>query len=181
MQVGSATSSFLASLRAAGIVVPQGVVIGDRVERDFSPANVHGAPAVAAQHEQPQEPLGGGRTTLAASAHPAPVLEVQGGQPQPILHTDRASHAQAGLAGPSLGTSPNEVAFREVTFAESVREFTEEDVAYRLRRLRCPSDTAMFSDFCISSAPVRPLNLLLRLARCVILRGFLLRRIPLPS
>ena len=84
---------------------------------------------MAAQHEQPQEPLGGGRTTLAASAHPAPALEVQGGQPQPILCTDRASHAQAGIAGPSLGTLPHEVAFREVTFAESVREFAEEDAA----------------------------------------------------
>ena len=56
VQEVTATSSFLASLRAAGIAVPQGVVIGDR---DVSPATVHGAPAVAAQHEQPQEPLGG--------------------------------------------------------------------------------------------------------------------------
>ena len=32
-------------------------MIGDRVDRDSSPATVHGAPAVAAQHEQPQEPL----------------------------------------------------------------------------------------------------------------------------
>ena len=46
-----ATSSFLASLRAAGIAVLQGVVIGDRVDRDVSPATVHGAPAVAAQYE----------------------------------------------------------------------------------------------------------------------------------
>ena len=129
VQVGSATSSFLASLRAAGIVVPQGVVIGDRIDRASSPATVHGAPAVAAQHEQPQEPLGGGRTTRAASAHPAPTLEVQGGQTQSILRSDRASSAQAGLAGPSLGASPNKVAFREVTFAESVCEFAEEDAA----------------------------------------------------
>ena len=129
VQVGSATSSFLASLRVTGIVIPQGVVIGDRVDRNSSPATVHGVPAVAAQHEQPQEPLGGGRTTLAVSAHPAPALEVQGGQLQPILHTDRASHAQAGVAGPALGASPHEVAFRELTFAESVREFAEEDVA----------------------------------------------------
>ena len=104
-------------------------MIGNRVDRDSSPATVHGAPAVAVQHEQPQEPLGGVRTTLAASAHPAFALEVQGGQLQPILHTDRASHAQAGLAGPALGASPHEVAFREVTFAESVREFAEEDAA----------------------------------------------------
>ena len=58
VQVGSATSSFFASLWAAGIVVPQGVVIGDRIDRDPSPATVHGAPAVAAQHEQLQETLG---------------------------------------------------------------------------------------------------------------------------
>ena len=104
MQADSATSSFLASLLAAGIVVPQGIVIGDRVDRAPSPATVHGAPAVAEQHEQPQEPLGGGRTSLAASAHPAPA--VQGGQAQSVLGSGRASSSQAGLAGPSLGTSP---------------------------------------------------------------------------
>ena len=48
VQADSATSSFLASLQAAGIVVPQGVVIGNRVDRAPSPATVHGAPAVAA-------------------------------------------------------------------------------------------------------------------------------------
>ena len=100
VQVGSATSSF------RGIVVPQGVVIGDRIDRDASPATVHGAPAVAAQHEQPQEPLRGGRDSQAAAAHSAPALEVQGGQWQPILRIDRASIAQAGLSGPALGTSP---------------------------------------------------------------------------
>ena len=76
MQVGSATSSFLASLRAAGIAVPQGVVIEDRIDRDDTPATVHGALAVAAQHEQPQEPLRGGRITQAAAVHSAPALEV---------------------------------------------------------------------------------------------------------
>ena len=59
VQEVTATSSFLASLRAAGIAVRQGVVIGDRVDRDVSPATVHDAPAVAAQYEQPQEPLRG--------------------------------------------------------------------------------------------------------------------------
>ena len=48
VQEVTATSSFLASLRAAGIAVPQGVVIGDRVDRDVSPATAHDAPAVAA-------------------------------------------------------------------------------------------------------------------------------------
>ena len=123
VQVVSATSPLLASLRAAGTVVPQGVVIGDRIDR-ASPATVHGAPAMAAQHEQPQEPLGGGRTTRAASAHPAPALEVQDGQTQSILRSDRASSAQAGLAGPSLGALPT-----KLLFAESVREFVEEDAA----------------------------------------------------
>ena len=84
---------------------------------------------MAAQHEQSQEPLGGGRTTRASSAHPAPALEVQDGQTLSILRSDRTSSAQAGLAGPSLGTSPHEVAFREVTFSESVLEFEEEDAA----------------------------------------------------
>ena len=51
-----ATSSFLASLRVAGIVVPQGVVIGDRLDRDATPATVHDAPVVAAHYEQLQEP-----------------------------------------------------------------------------------------------------------------------------
>ena len=123
VQAGSATSSF------RGIVIPQGVVIGGRIDRDASPATVHGAPAVAAQHEQPQEPLRGGRDSQAAAAHSAPALEVQGGQPQPILRTDRASTAQAGLSGPALGTSPHEIAFPEVTFADSVREFVEGDAA----------------------------------------------------
>ena len=104
-------------------------MIGDRLDRASSPATVHGAPAVAAQHEQPQEPLGGGRTTRAVSAHPAPALEVQDGQTQSILRSDWASSAQAGLAGPSLGASPHEVAFCKVTFAESVPEFAEEDAA----------------------------------------------------
>ena len=36
VQEVTSTSSFLASLRAAGIAVPQGVVIGDRVDRDVS-------------------------------------------------------------------------------------------------------------------------------------------------
>ena len=57
VQVGSATSSFLSSLRAAGIVVPQGVVIGDRLDTDDSSATVLGAPAGAVQHEQPQGAL----------------------------------------------------------------------------------------------------------------------------
>ena len=45
------------SLQAAGFAVPQGVVLCDRVDRDGSPATVHGASAVAVRHEQPQEPL----------------------------------------------------------------------------------------------------------------------------
>ena len=41
----------------------------DRVDRDVSPATVHDAPAVAAQYEQLQEPLRGGRPPQAAAAH----------------------------------------------------------------------------------------------------------------
>ena len=102
---------------------------GDRVDRAPPSATVHGAPVVAAQHEQPQEPLGGGRTVLAASVHPVPAVAVQGGQAQSILRSGRASSSRAGLAGLSLGTSPHEVVFREVTFAESECEFAEEDAA----------------------------------------------------
>ena len=127
VQEVTATSSFLASLRAAGIAVPQGVVIGDRVDRDVSPATVHGAPAVAAQHEQPEEPLRGGRPPQAAAAHPAPALQEQDAQPQSIQHTGREPQAQYGLPGPALGESPHEIAFREGNFAERVREFAEED------------------------------------------------------
>ena len=97
-------------------------MIGDRLDGASSPAAVHGAPAMAAQHEQPQELLGGGRTMQAVSAHPAAALEMQVGQSLPILCIGRASQAQAGLAGPVLGGSPHEIAFREVTFAESVCE-----------------------------------------------------------
>ena len=59
------------SLRAAGFVVTQGVVLCDRVDRDGSPATVHGAPALAVQHEQPQEPLRGGRPLQTATASSA--------------------------------------------------------------------------------------------------------------
>ena len=158
MQADSATSSFLASLRAAGIVVPQGVVIGDRVDRAPPPATVHGVPAVAAQHEQPQEPLGGGRTALAASAHPAPAVAVQSGQAQSILRSGRASSSHAGLTSPSLGTSPHEIAFREVTFAESKREFTEEDAASSLSEKAAVSEghhnvLRLLYQLCPSAAP----------------------------
>ena len=105
---------------AAGIAVPQGVVIGDRVDWDVSPATVHGAPAVAAQHVQPQEPLRGGRPPKNAAAHPVPVRQVQNAQLQSILCTGRELQAQFGLPGPALGESPHEIAFREVNFAEHV-------------------------------------------------------------
>ena len=45
MQADLATSSFLASLQAVGIVVLQGVIIVDRVDRAPYPATVHGASA----------------------------------------------------------------------------------------------------------------------------------------
>ena len=130
MQEVTATSSFLASLRAAGIVVPQGVVIGDRVDRDVSPATVHGAPAVAAQHEQLQEPLRGGRPPQTAAAHSAPARQEQDAQPQSILCTGREAQAHGVLPGPALGESPHEIAFREVNFAERVREFAEDDGSF---------------------------------------------------
>ena len=130
MQEVTAISSFLASLWATGIAVPQGVVIGDRVDRDVSPATVHGAHAVAVQYEQPQEPLRGGRPLQAAAAHPAPASQGQDAQPQSILHTSREPQAHGVLPGPALGESPHEIAFREVNFAERVREFAEEDESF---------------------------------------------------
>ena len=39
------------------------------------PAAVHGAPVVAAQHEQPEEPLRGGRPPQAAAVHSAPARQ----------------------------------------------------------------------------------------------------------
>ena len=53
MQIGWPPLPF-SSLRAAGFAVPRGVVICKRVDRDVTPATVHGVPAVSAQHEQPQ-------------------------------------------------------------------------------------------------------------------------------
>ena len=111
----------------AGIAFPQGVVIADRVDRDVSPATVHGAPAVAAQHEQSQEPLRGGRPPQTATAHSAPARQEQDAQPRSILLTVREPQAQYVLPGPALGESPHEIAFREVNFSERVREFAEED------------------------------------------------------
>ena len=46
---------------------------------------VSAAPAVAAQHGQPQVPVGCRTTFLAASACPAPALEAWGGQPVFLL------------------------------------------------------------------------------------------------
>ena len=46
---------------------------------------VSAAPVVAAQHGQPQDPLGRSTTFLAASACPAPALEAWGGQPLLLL------------------------------------------------------------------------------------------------
>ena len=105
-------------------------MIGDRVDRDVSPATVHGAPAVAAQHEQPQEPLRGGRPPQTAAAHSAPAHQEQNAQPQSILRTVREPQAQCVLPGPALGESPQEIAFREVNFSERVREFAEEDESF---------------------------------------------------
>ena len=130
VQEVSATSSFLASLRAAGMVVPQGVVIGDRLDRDATPATVHDAPAVAAHYEQAQEPLRGGVPPQAAAAHPAPACRGQDAQPQSILRTGREPQAHGALPGPALGESPHEIAFREVNFAERVREFVEDDESF---------------------------------------------------
>ena len=88
VQEVSATSSFLASLRAAGIVV-----IGDRLDWDTSPVTVHDAPAVAVHYEQPQEPLRGGLPPQAAASHPAPARQGQDARTQSILRTSREPRA----------------------------------------------------------------------------------------
>ena len=46
-----------------------------------------------------------------------------------FLCTVREPQAQCALPGPALGESPHEIAFREVNFAERVREYEEEDEA----------------------------------------------------
>ena len=117
------------SLRAAGSAVPQGVVFCDRVDRDGSPAAVHGAPAVAVRHEQPQEPLRGGSPPQTATASSAPVHQVQNEQPQSSLRTDRAPQAHGVLHGPALGESLHKIFFCELGFAERVREYAEVDEA----------------------------------------------------
>ena len=53
----------------------------------FYSVAVPAVPAVAAQHGQPQDPLGCNTTFLAASACPAPALEEWGWQPLFLLHS----------------------------------------------------------------------------------------------
>ena len=113
------------SLWAAGFAVPQGVVICDRVDRDVSSATVHGAPAVAVQHEQPQEPLRSGRPPQTATASSAPACQEQDAQPQSRLRTGREPQAHGVLHGPALVESLHEFDFRELDFAERVREYAE--------------------------------------------------------
>ena len=84
---------------------------------------------MAAQREQPQEPLRGGRPLQAATAYSAPALQEQNEQPQSILRTGRKPQAHGVLPGPALGESPHEIAFHEVSFAERVRQYAEEDEA----------------------------------------------------
>ena len=113
------------SLRAAGFAVPQGVVICDRVDRDVSSATVHGVPAMAVQHEQPQEPLRGGRPPQTATASSAPACQEQDAQPQSRLHTGREPQAHGVLHGPALVESLHEFDFRELDFTERVSEYAE--------------------------------------------------------
>ena len=66
-----------------------------------------------------------------------------------------------GLPGPTLGTSPCEIAFREVTFAESVRELAEEDVASSLSEKVAVSEghrnvLRLLYQLCPGAAPISP-------------------------
>ena len=107
------------SLRAAGFAVPQGAVLCNRIDRDVSPATVHGVPAVAVRHEQPQENLRGGRPPQTAIASD-PAHQDQNAQLQSSLRTDREPQAHGVLHGPALGESLHEFVFCELDFAERV-------------------------------------------------------------
>ena len=69
----------------------------------------------------------GGRPPQAATVYSAPARQEQNAQPQSILRTGRELQAHGVLPGPALGESPHEIAFREVNFAERVREYADED------------------------------------------------------
>ena len=105
-------------------------MIGNRLDRNATPVTVHNAPAVAVHYEQPQEPLRGGIPPQAAAARPAPARRGQDALPQSILRTGREPQVHGALSGPVLGESPHEIAFRDVNFAERVREFVEEDESF---------------------------------------------------
>ena len=96
---------------------------------DLGPATVHGAPAVAVRHEQPQEPLRGGRPPQTATASSAPARKDQNAQPQSRLCTEREPQAHGVLHGPALGESLHEFVFCELDFAEPAREYAEVDEA----------------------------------------------------
>ena len=100
-QAESATSSFLAALRAAGIQVPQGVDISDRVVRE--------SPSAAAQSANAQ-----------AGA-------LQGAPAEVPLGSLSAATEQENIGSASSGISPHEAAFHAVTFADAVRECVEDD------------------------------------------------------
>ena len=101
----------------------------DRIARDVSPATVHGAPAVALRHEQPQEPLRGGRPPQTATASSAPAHQEQNAQLQSRLRTVREPQAHGVLHGPALGESLHEFDFCELDFAGRVRKYAEVDEA----------------------------------------------------
>ena len=134
-----ATSSFLLPT-GRWFCRPAGVVICDRIDRDVTPATVHGAPAVAAQHVQPQEPLRGGRPLQAATAYSAPVRQEQDAQLQSRLRTGREPQAHCVLPGPALSESIHEIAFCGVNFAERVREYAEVDeISSSTELFQCPA------------------------------------------
>ena len=112
----------------------------------FSSVTVPAAPVVAAQHGQPQDPLGCITTFLAASAYPAAALEAWGGQPPFPLHSQCL--ACAGWPGNDRWVpSPCEVVFRGVLLALFVSGYAKEVVTSLclgvLWCLRTPQD---FSD-----------------------------------
>ena len=66
-----------------------------------------------------------------------------------------------GLPGTALGTSPHEIAFREVTFVESMRELAEEDAASSLSEKVAVSEghgnvLRLLYQLCPGAAPKSP-------------------------
>ena len=104
----SATSSFLAALNAAGISVPQGVVISAR-----------------------ESSSGSGQSVVSQAGAPQGVqAEVTRGdsvQSGTLRASGSTATKQVNLGASTSGVSPHEEAFRAVSFADVVQEFADDN------------------------------------------------------